>query len=78
MRVAHAEAGLALKYSDGRRRLRRPSGGAFQECTRQRQESKKVAAVSCWSTAYLSVWSGVIVFAVTSDVLGFLVAKRYL
>jgi hypothetical protein len=46
---------------------------------RRRQESKKAAAVSCWSAAYLSVWSGVIVFAVTSGVLGFvLVAKRYL
>jgi len=45
---------------------------------RRRQESKKAAAVSCCSAAYLSVWSGVIVFAVTSGVLGSLVAKRYL
>ncbi|MCC8979573.1 hypothetical protein [Bradyrhizobium acaciae] len=55
----------------------------FQECIRLPRKLKKIATASttasCWSAAYVSFCNGVMVFAVTSGVLGFLLAaKRYL
>ncbi|WP_194471489.1 hypothetical protein [Bradyrhizobium sp. CCBAU 51753] len=43
------------------------------------KKPNKAATVTYWSAAYLSLWNGIAVVAVTSGVLGFLlVAKRYL